>query len=263
MSDLRTAISEFTDEQLLHEYRHEQKEYTPEAFAVIREEIARRGLQANADSVEPDGEPLELNPQDFIAFDHSFSRTDLLFASAVLRENNIPFFPDNPSSTPTIPTENVANQRFTIRVHSTFAGKAHELLDEHFIKADNRYLLKYTGSRERLKVFIFADIHLSEQEAAEELEVGFSAQEKEIIITLGQRLTAEADKVEAAQDRVLFYYDSIEPLLMRLQEPGRTTLTRSDLLTTLEIPQVYADDPALPASMDEAVAQLLSFFLKT
>jgi hypothetical protein len=61
---------------------------------------------------------------------------------------------------------------------------------------------------------------------------------------------------------VLFYYDSIEPLIERLQESGRTTLSRSDLLTTLEILQVYVDDPALPSSMEEAISQLLSFFLK-
>jgi hypothetical protein len=44
---------------------------------------------------------------------------------------------------------------------------------------------------------------------------------------------------------------------LRKQAP----FTRSDLLAILEIFQVYADDPALPASMDEAIAHLLAFFI--
>ena len=265
MSDIRAAIGEFTDEHLLQEYFHDQNAYTAEALAVMREEIERRGLketQPTGDAQGAESAAVQLNTEDFIRFDHSFSRTDLLLATAVLREHDIPFFPDNPTSTPTIPIENESEMRYTIRIHSSFADKAHELLDEHFTKADNRYLLRYTGARERLKAFNFSDIRLSENEAAEELEVAFAPDEKSAIVSFGQRLLGEADAVELAQERVLFYYDSIEPLIERLEDASRTTLTRSDLLTTLEILQVYVDDPALPASMDEAILQLLSFFLK-
>jgi hypothetical protein len=264
MSDIRTAIGEFTDEHLLHEYLNERNAYTPEAISIMREEIDRRGLKESSltDAEGAEQPVIRMATEDFIKFDHSFSRTDLLLASAVLREHEIPFFPDNPSSTATIPIENESEMRYTIRIHKDFADKAHEFLDEHFIKSDNRYLLKYTGARERLKAFNFSDIHLSEEEAGEALDVAFTQDENKVIISFGQRLLDEADAVEKAQERVLFYYDSIEPLLERLQKAGRTTLSRSDLLTTLEILQVYVDDPALPSSMDEAILQLLSFFLK-
>jgi hypothetical protein len=266
MDDLRTAIGEYTDEHLLHEYLREQSEYTPEAIAVMRKEIERRGLSPSSQESEADGgetATIRLNAQDFLPFDHSFSRTDLIIARAILQEHKIPFFEDNPSSTATLPIESESEMLYTIRVHSTFAEKAHALLDEHFLKTDNRYLLKYTGARERLKVFNFSDIHLSEKEAAVEVEVAFSREEKDSIVSLGQRLLGEADAIEQSQERVLFYYDSIEPLLDRLGESNRTMLTLSDLLTALEILQVYVDDPALPASMDEAISQLLSFFLKS
>ena len=81
------------------------------------------------------------------------------------------------------------------------------------------------------------------------------------MIDLGRRLLDEADSVEQTQERVLFYYDSIEPLITRLEEHDSGSLSRTDLLTMLEILQVYIDDPAFPASMDEAVSTLLGFFI--
>jgi hypothetical protein len=266
MNDLRTAIAEMTDQQLREAYFRSKDQYTAEALGFIKEEIEKRKLSEENSGQIPEtakdqGEPVRLKSDDFILFDHSFSRTDLLLASAMLRENDIAFYIDNPTSTDTLPIEGEADKRYTIRVHKSFEEKTHALLDEHFVKADNKYMLKYTGARDRLKAFNFSDIHLSEQEAAEMIEVALSAGEKKIIIALGERLLAEADDIEKAQDRVLFYYDSIEPLIARLEEAGEQTLSRSDLLAMLEILQVYADDPALPASMDETIAPLLDLFL--
>jgi hypothetical protein len=269
MSDLRAAIGEFTDQQLLTAYFREKDEYTAEALAVMRDELSKRGLDkaelsgTSSGSSSEETAPISLNSEDFAPFDHSFSHTDLLLASAVLRDNEVPFFVDNPTSTDTIPIENEIEKRYTIHIHKTYTDKAHELLGEHFISADSKYLLKYTGARERLRAFNFHDIHLSEQETAEELDVAFTADEKKVITLLGRRLLGEAEAVEKTQERILFYYDAIEPIIERLQEPDRTSLSRNDLLAILEILQIYADDPALPPSMDEAISQLLSFFLKT
>jgi hypothetical protein len=267
MDDLRTAIAGMTDQQLLAACFRFKDEYTAEALAAIRAELEKRGL-SEADIATPgsgdeaEAEPVRLKSDEFVLFDHSFSRTDLLLASAMLRDNGVVFFADNPTSTDTLPIESEAEMRYTIRVHRASEEKAHELLDEHFIKADKRYVLKYTGARERLKAFNFADIHLSEQQAAEQVEVVLSSEERKVITALGERLLAEADEIEKSQDRVLFYYDSIEPLIARLEEAGEKTLARSDLLAMLEILQVYADDPALPASMDETIAPLLELFLE-
>jgi len=266
MNDLHTAISEYTDDRLLSEYHRHKDQYTPDALNVMREEIKSRGLpeqpETAAETSDADASKARhFDNADLLQFDHSFSRTDLLLATAMLQENKIPFYIDNPESTDTLPIQSETEMRYTIRVHKDFVDQSHALLDEHFVKADNKYMLKYTGARERLKAFNFHDIHLSEIVAAEELEVGFTSEEKKTLITLAKRLLTEAEAVETAQDRVLFYYDSVEPLVERLQEPDRTALSRNDLLTILEILQVYVADPSLPASMDEAIAQLLATFL--
>lgn len=266
MEELRRTIQHYTDSELITQVTEKNGEYTPEALAIMKEEAERRGLDpslpAQKDARE-DEEPrvTTYKSEDFAKFDHAFKRTDLQLATAVLRENAIPFFVDNPTSSDMLPTETEADRSYTINIPKVYADKAHALLDEHFIKADNRYLLRYEGARERLKAFNFSDIHLTESESLEELEVHLSAPEKQCIVTLGRRLYSEAESVEKAQERVLFYYDSIEDLIDRLQDGSASTLSRNDLLTMLEILQVYVDDPALPSSMDEAISSLLGFFI--
>ena len=266
MSELRSAIRELGDQELITQYLHHKEEYTAEALEIMKEEVGRRGLDefssvADAGDTQEETPVLSFRSEDFARFDHTFSRTDLLLASAILREHAIPFFADNPTSTDTIPIESELEKQYTINIPKTFVEKAHELLDEHFVKADNKYLLKYSGARDRLKAFNFHDIHLTESESLEEVGVTLSQGEKQTVISLGQRLLGEAEAVEERQERVLFYYDSIEELIARLQSPAASTLEKNDLLTILEILQVYADDPALPASMDEAIVQILNLFI--
>jgi hypothetical protein len=263
MSDLRDTIREFSDEQLRTAFFREKDQYTDAAIEIIRMELFKRGLSGEPDKDKKDESApvVRLNSEDFVRFDCSFSRTDLTLAAAILRDNAVPFFVDNPTSSDSIPTEADAGQNYAILVHKASLDRAHALLDEHFVRSDTSYLLKYTEARDRLRAFNFNDIHLTEKVANEEVEVDLSAGEKSIVTALGNRLLREAEQIEEKQERVLFYYDSIEPLIERLQEPDRTALCRNDLLTILEILQVYADDPALPASMDEAMRQLLAFFL--
>jgi hypothetical protein len=264
MSDLRDTIREFSDEQLRTAFFREKDQYTDEAVEIIRMELFKRGLSDESDKVTKDeiAAVVRLNSEDFVRFDSSFSRMDLTLAAAILRDNGVPFFVDNPTSSDSIPTEGEAGQSFAVLVHKTSLDKAHALLDEHFVKSDRSYLLKYTEARDRLKAFNFNDIHLTEKIANEELAVDLNPAEKSIITALGSRLLQEAEQIEEKQERVLFYFDSIEPLIELLQEPGRTALSRNDLLTIIEILQVYADDQALPSSMDEAIHQLLAFFLQ-
>jgi hypothetical protein len=267
MKELREMIANFSDKDLLIHVVEKAGEYTPEALSIMKEEMARRKIDASLlskdDSDANTDEPqiTKFKSEDFVEFEHSFSRTDLPLAAAMLRDHGIPFFVDNPTSSDTIPIENELEKRFIIRIPKAYIDKAHEQLDEHFIKADNKYLLKYSGARDRLRAFNFHDIHLTETESLEELEVALAAEEKRCVIDLGRRLLDEADSVEQTQERVLFYYDSIEPLITRLEEHDSGSLSRTDLLTMLEILQVYIDDPAFPASMDEAVSTLLGFFI--
>jgi hypothetical protein len=266
MNELRETIRALSDTDLLTAFTEKAGEYTQEALAIIKQEVEGRGLDPsqwskNDSADEDEAKIITYKTEDLIEFEHSFSRTDLLLASAILRENAIPFFPNNPTSSDILPTENELERRYTIRIPKIHADRVHELLDEHFIKSDNKYLLKYSAARDRLRAFNFHDIHLTENESFEELEVALSTEEKRCVITLGRRLLKEAEAVEKAQDRVLFYYDSIEPLIEVLDAADTTTLTRNDLLAMLEILQVYIDDPMLPSSMDDAISSLLGFFI--
>jgi hypothetical protein len=265
MSDLRETISDFTDRELVEACYRKKEDYTPEAMAIIREEIERRGLteavveEAGEKAVDP--ATLRMGSEDFVVLDHFFSATDLLLASAVLRDNAVPFFTDNPSSTGMLPIETEAAKQFKVHIHKDFVAKAHELLDEHFALEGNRYLLRYEGARARLRAFNFHDLQPVEPTEHEDFEVSLTEEEKGVVIALGRRLQQEADTIEKEQDRILFYFDSIDSLLEQLAETGNTALSRNDLLTLLEILQVYIDDPALPPFMDEAISQLLSLFL--
>ena len=265
MDDLGSTIKDFTDEELATACFSQSASYTPEALRLMREELSRRGLSESrpsekTDAAEKTPGPLILDGTDFVPFVHSFTSTDWLLARAVLLDNDIPFIVDNPTSTNTFPIEAETEKEISIRLHKDSLDKCRELLDEHFILSENKYRLKYSGARERLKAFNFHDVATSEAEAAEEVEVSLTEDEKRLFVTLGRRLLKEPERVEKEQDRILFYYDSIDELLGRLATPDHPLLSRNDLLTLIEILQVYVNDPALPPSADEAIAQLLSFF---
>ena len=120
--------------------------------------------------------------------------------------------------------------------------------------------MKHSGVKERLKAFNFHDLHITEQQAYELLEVSFTEKENEVIVSYGNRLLSEADEIEDKQERVLFYYDSIEALTEKLQSNEAGHLNRSDLLAILEILQVFCIEDDFPAFMDESISTLLGFF---
>jgi hypothetical protein len=267
MEQLQEVIQKYNNEHLLEQYIDHQEEYTPEALKLLKKEIDKRNIkQEEIDAylklkeVNPDDKK-PLDTKDFVPFDHSFSHTDILLAVAVLRDSKVIFFVDNPKSTDTIPLENEAVKKYTIHVHIDYIEKTHELLDEHFVKEDGIYSFKHAGAIERLKSFSFHDLHLSELEAAETIEVDLTSDERKVIIQYGKRLLDEVDKIEEVQERVVFYYDSVDSLIGYLAEEENKLLSRSDLLTILEILQIYCQDTDFPSSMNDSIATLLGFFL--
>lgn len=263
MDLLKESIKDFSDEELINQYVNHRGDYTPEAFSILEEEVNSRNIDKSL--LEKEKKPvveikkgqLSLDSNDFIQFENTFSRSDLLVAISILKENEILFFADNPSPADSFPIESEVLKRFSIHVHKEHAEKAHQLLDEHFEKVGSDYLSKYCGTKDQLKTFNFHDIRISEKEAKELIDVGFSSEEVEVITRYGQRLLDEVDTIE--EQRVVFFYDSVEPLLELLQK-NIDKLTRTDLLTVLEILQIYCDDPQFPEFMDEAIMTLLSFF---
>lgn len=269
MEHLREQIAGYTDEYLVEQYTKYKEDYTPEAVGMLEDEIGKRQINISdfdkvKTVVETNVAPqkvFNLDRDDFVCFDHDFSSLDIQLAITILRDNDIVYFVDNPSSSDSIPLENETSRRFTVEVHKDWVEKAHELLDEHFTKTNGNYVLRYASPRDRLKSFNFHDIHVSEYEAKEILNVDFNDEEKKTILHYGARLLNEVDEIEKLQDKIIFYYDSIEGVTEKL-ESDSGKLNRYDLLTILEIFQVYCDDSAFPESINDTIAALLSFFIE-
>lgn len=266
METLKESVRDFTDEYLLEEYFNHSEEYTHEAYSVLKEEFERRNFDAEKingfldKGKGSDTSHRNYDLKDFTRLENSFSHTDVLLAIAMLRDSGIVFYLDNPDSTEILPLETEADRQFTIHVHNDFIAKAHELLDEHFTKNDGKYMLKYTGAKERLKAFNFHDLHIDEFKAAELIGVSFTTEEKRVIAHYGRKLLDEADKIESEQERVLFYYDSIEPIIEKLDETAGNKFSRSDLLAILEILQIYCEEQSFPETMNDLIMGILNLF---
>ena len=265
MQQLKSELQNYTDAQLSEQLLEHHDEYTPEALALLQEEAGRRNLDIERqrqllDEKNTEARVIRLDVKDFEQFDHQFTRVDLELAAVILRDHEIPFYADNTKSSATIPLESEAAPQYSIHVHKSGIEKAHELLDEHFEKVDGSYRLKKMNIREQLKLFSFNELHLGELEALEEVEVSFSAQEKEVILGYAKKVLEEGDQIEQSQDRVLFYYDSIETVIELLSEGDTAAFSKTALLTILEILQVVCDDPAFPEFMNETITSLLGFF---
>jgi hypothetical protein len=264
MEMLQEKIKEFSDEFLMQQYFNHKDDYQPEALELLKKELENRKIDYS--SIQSAMKSIQLpetktyKTEDFIEFDHAFSSIDILLATSILKESEVVFFVDHVSDS-LFPVESKATEVFKIKVHHDFIEKSHELLDEHFEKRDGRYLLKITAPRERLKALSFFELRLTEQEDKEFLSVSLSSDERVAITKYGKRLLDEVDTIESEQDRVVFYYDSIEELLELLNEKDTVSIHKSQLLAVLEILQIYCDDPEFPSFLDETIANILGFFI--
>ena len=274
MEQLQEGIKNFTDDQLLDMVIFHKEEYTSEALALMEAEIKRRNLDVARISSAKNGidesSHVQLDSENFTRFDHVFNNIDIQLTAAMLRDNGIIFYIDNPYSSNTLPLEGESVRQFTIHVHNSGIEAAHALLDEHFEKIDGKYQLKEMGVRARLKAFNFHEIHISEKEAEETVDVSLMPEEKSVILSYGKRVLNEIDLLEQEKScsvdrgesdfRAVFYFDSIEPLIARLSGDAKHLLTKTELLTILEILQIFCDDPDFPTLMEESIEALLSFF---
>ncbi|MFW6244497.1 MAG: hypothetical protein ACOC36_01285 [Fibrobacterota bacterium] len=261
VESLRDALRDYSDEQLLDQYFNHREDYTEEALNVMKDEIARRGIDEKDVQKEmlEKGEsiasmPGNLGKEDFGVLEHGFQRADILTAYAILRDSDIVFYIDNPESEEEQPL-------YKINVLKSSFDQARDLLEEHFVPGEEgNYVLRDSDLKTRLKAFSFSDVHISDKAAREQLEVSFSEEERAEFAQLGERLLREADTIEEEQERVIFFYDSLEEMIEKLKEQKVLKLTRTDLLTILEVCQIYCDDPQFPHVLDGTVASLLSFF---
>ncbi len=265
MLKLKELLSEYSDQELVRQFTFFRDDYTEQAFELIRQEIEKRSLdpgkvKSEIEKTAEDSLKEKLcgyTPEEFTVIGVSFSRSDMLLINAILREHKVPF---HIKDTVSDPSEGQAAGHFSLYVHNDSVNQAKDAIAEHFTSEGDCYKLKHTDTKERLKAFNFHDIHLDEKTAAEQVDVTFSSRETAVVAEFGKRLLDEADEVEQQQQRVLFYYDSIEPLLEKLKR-AESKFCRTDFLAILEICQVYCEHQDFPDDTDELLSCLLSFFL--
>ncbi len=260
--ELRNHIKNFSDKQLLEQYAQKQKEYTDEAIAIMKEEIASRGIseqQVEQEKTNAEKTAHIHDVQDFVAFEHYFDQTDLLLAQAILRDRKIPFIIENATSSDTFPIESETNRLFILYVHRQHLAQAHEGIDHHFEKNEGVYSVKYVSTKDRLKAFQFHEVRFSEPEMEETVDVTFTPTEEGPINGYCNRLQDEADRLEQEQDRVVFYYDNLETVSDKLEKKNKNPLTMMDLLTIVEVLQIYCEDTNFPPQLEKVAENLLDF----
>lgn len=260
-SELATAIAQFETPYLLEQYYTKRGEYQPEALELMKTEIEKRDI--TDDQLAPYREDARNQPvpegddeRSFTAFEDTFSSTDLLLAHAVLRDAGIPFYVDNPESL-SMPLEGDADHRFTIHVLESKLAEAHELLDQHFDRQEGEFRLKHTTVKDRLRAFSFFEVRLTPAESEHEVQVSFSEDERSAIVSYCSRLQKEIDDIEAKQERTVFNFDNIDEVLSALADAGDVTVTVEDLMTILEVLQVYCDDESFPQALEGTAEALL------
>lgn len=265
MEELKKVIENYNDEELLEQFINHKEEYTEKMLLLIENEIKKRGLEVKADETEEEKKIRELSfdSKDFVAFEHRFKRPELEIAIAILRENKIIFYVDNTYySHSLIPIESEATIEFIIYVHKDFIEKAHQLLDDVFEKKDGRYELKTESFKDKLRLFSFSSITLTDKEAEEIVKISLTEEEKRVIRQYAERLLNETDFIEQEKGRIVFFYDSLENIIRLLSsDSDELDFKNTDLLALLEVLQIYCDEPDFPDFLEEATNMLLSFFL--
>ena len=259
--ELEQIVRNYDTPYLLEQFYVRREEYSDQALGIMEKEIARRDI--SDEELEPyRAESAESEPatteQEFVKLEDTFSRTDLVLVHAMLRDARIPFYVDNPAST-VVPLASGTEQRFTIHVPASEEARARELIEQHFHCEQGEYRLRHTGTRDRLRGFSFNEVGMSEAQLEQEVEVTLSPEEADGIKQLGRRLLGEIEQVEREQERVVFHFDNVEGMLERL-EPGRATMSMVDLLTVMEVLQIYCDDAAFPPSLLQVAASLMEVF---
>lgn len=267
-TNIREAIRNFSDQHLIDQYLHKRDEYTEEALIYLKEEIDSRNIDLEQNDLDSSGshssENDDMQAEDshdkFVPLDHNFFQADILLAQSILNENKIPFIITNAQAADPIPLHTESNRLYTVHVPEDLSVKAQECIRQHFDNAKGYYQIKYSSVKERLKSFQFFEIHLSEEELNEEVEVQFTPSERADILTFIKRLQKESDMIEQQTGEVLFYADNLEECARHLEGKNNNRYTNTDLLTILEVIKMYCDSPDAPASFEKTGETLLDFF---
>lgn len=261
--DLKQAVKKFSDEELVAMITRDRKDFTDEAITIIERELEARGVDEEKRKAlmdEPE-EPVHHDREKFQPLEHKFGHTDLLLVSAMLKENKIPYFADAGTNTSDIiPTEAITERTYRLHVLEERLQEVQTMVDEHFTWVDGVYRLKAQNTKDQIKALNFFDLGLEGLQLDDTVEVEFSSQEQHQILHLAKRLENDVDRLEQEEGRTVFHYDNLEGLVGKLESAGKATWTVGDVLTILEVLQIYCDAEDFPAELEETIAGLLEFF---
>jgi hypothetical protein len=267
---LRETIKGFANQYLIEQYKLHRDQYMDEAIRMMEEEIKVRGIGddeiAKVLSLDENDGPeaaavVNYDRKDFSPLEGGFSTNDSILVKSMFADHKIPYFMDTSSSILPFTGDELDAHLVAFYVHNNGLEKAKSIVAEHFTLAGNRYALSFSDVKDRLKSLNFYEIPHDVLESKEIVEVDFSKAEKEVIITYGSRLLTEVDLIESRQNRVVFYYDSLEDLIARLTSDEPPRLSHMDLLASLEVLQIYCDEPDFPPAANGIIDALLGFFL--
>jgi hypothetical protein len=199
---------------------------------------------------------------DFVKLEGAFAKSEGALIRAMFAEDDIPYFLDANVTVSPLGSQD-AQQLVHVYVHKESMDKAVSLVGMHF-DADavgGVFRVKYSGTRDRLKSFSFQDIQHAELDKADIVDVNFSHEEKDVLLRYARRLLGEIDTIESSQGRIVFFFDTVEDLAARLSDDD-SSLSKTDLLTALEILQIYCDEPDFPQAGLGIAEALLSFFVQ-
>jgi hypothetical protein len=269
---LQELVQGYSTPFLLEQYLHARDEYTADAIKIMEAELARRNVgKDQIDEYSKSGVLSELGDQgnvtirhlkrdDFAKLDGSFSRSDGVLIRAMFGDEDVPFFLDTSVNPSVVPGQETA-VTVGVYVHKDSLDKARELVAGHFDLVDGVFKVRHADMRERLVSFSFDEIPQQELDSAEITGVHFSQEEKGVLIRLGKRLQDEIDEIENRDGRIVFHFDNVEELLEQLDEKD-PALTKTLLLTALEILQIYAKDEEFGDTAQGIAQALLGFFLQ-
>lgn len=264
---LDTIIRGYSDDFLLEQYCRKKHQYTPQALELMESEIARRNIPADRLGTATDhGEQViavdkqNQTRDEFVPLHSLFTITDLPLLQSMLAAHDIPVMAEPVRIGDETTAESMGGKAVRVLVHRDLVAATKQIILEHFEESQGLYLIKFSDMRDRLKAFDFSAVPFTEKEHAEIIDVSFSADELAEIVVLARRLLDEAESIEAQQERFLFYYDHIEPLIDKLRKSKNPEPTCADLLTILEVLQTYCSDAAFPHCLDETARSLLNFF---
>ena len=269
--DLKKTIQEFGDDFLLSQLFHNRAEYTADAIALMESEVAARKISAEViDGAKKVSDAVvsgidsgtSFTRDQFVALEHRVALSDIFLVQAILEEHKIPAYIKAFDSSNILPLESESEAEdhlFEVLVPPDRINDALSLTGEHFDVADGRLKVRYAGMKDRLKAVNFCELRLTPQQIAAQMPVEMTTDERSLLSGLAARLIDEVDAVEQRQERVVFYYDSLEELIERFGKRGTLVCTFADFCAILEVLQIYCDDIDFPESLNTIAGVLLDF----